>query len=75
MGDSRPLDRDLRALIRWDLNLILCIHCGSGGQDLFGREIGGAGRRKQGSAAKPHRRLAGVHVSGAPGAKTTRVWI
>ena len=29
---SDPLDQDLRALIRWDLNLILCIDLRSNGQ-------------------------------------------
>ena len=28
---SDPLDRDLKALIRWDLNLILCIDLRSNG--------------------------------------------
>ena len=39
MGDSRPLDRDLRAPIRWDLNLILCIHCDRAARTYLGERL------------------------------------
>ena len=73
MGDSRPLDRDLRAPIRWDLNLILCIHCGSGGQDLLVRDIGGAGHRSSSPAAAQRRSSPEYAVSGPPGVKSAGV--
>ena len=67
---SDPLDRDLRALKRWDLNLIVDTGFRSGGRgdpratavaEHAGDAFSGAG-------------LTGLAKPGRPGTKTTRVW-
>jgi hypothetical protein len=72
---SRPLDLDLTAWTRSDLDLILRVDFGSDGSDLILR----AGRRRLTPATNSAAALVGnspdFTETGAPGVKSTRVWI
>ena len=72
---SRPLDLDLTARTRSELDLILRVDFGSDGSDLIMR----AGRRRLTPATNSAAALVGNSLdfteTSAPGVKSTRVWI